>query len=170
VFDPEKLLWLNSQYMARLPAEELLARAEPYAASGLPPKDAALAAVELHRTRARTAIEMGRALSTYATDPEQYDADGLRKNVRPETALELQRLIDAYENVDSWTAQELDAALRQLAAEMKISASRLIHPVRLALTGVTVGAPLFDVVELLGKETALRRLRKFVERIRSGER
>jgi glutamyl-tRNA synthetase len=170
VFDSEKLLWLNSQYMARLPAEELLARAEPYAASGLPPKDAALAAVELHRTRARTAIEMGRALSTYATDPEQYDADGLRKNVRPETALDLQRLIDAYEKVDSWTAQELDAALRQLAAEMKISASRLIHPVRLALTGVTVGAPLFDVVELLGKETALRRLRKFVERIRSGER
>jgi glutamyl-tRNA synthetase len=51
---------------------------------------------------------------------------------------------------------------------MKISASRLIHPTRLALTGVTVGAPLFDVVALLGKETALRRLRNFVERIRSG--
>jgi nondiscriminating glutamyl-tRNA synthetase len=58
--------------------------------------------------------------------------------------------------------------MRQLAAEMKIPASRLIHPVRLALTGVTVGAPLFDVVELLGKETALRRLRKFVERVRVG--
>jgi glutamyl-tRNA synthetase len=169
VFDPEKLLWLNSQYMARLPAEELLARAEPYA-SGVPPKDAALAAVELHRTRARTAIEMGRALSTYATDPEQYDAEGLRKNVRPETAMELQRLIDAYEKVESWTAQELDAALRQLAAEMKISASRLIHPVRLALTGVTVGAPLFDVVALLGKEAALRRLKKFVEKIRRDNR
>jgi glutamyl-tRNA synthetase len=168
VFDPEKLLWLNAQYMARLPAEELLARAEPYAASGVPAKDAALAAVELHRTRARTAIEMGRALSTYATDPEQYDADGLRKNVRPETAIELQRLIDAYEKVESWTAQELDAAMRQLAAEMKIPASRLIHPVRLALTGVTVGAPLFDVVELLGKETALRRLRRFVERVKAG--
>jgi glutamyl-tRNA synthetase len=49
---------------------------------------------------------------------------------------------------------------------MKVSASRLIHPVRLALTGVTVGAPLFDVVALLGQETALRRLKKFVERIR----
>jgi glutamyl-tRNA synthetase len=168
VFDPEKLLWMNAQYMARLPATEILERAKPYAPSGLPPDDAALAAVELHRTRSRTAIEMGRALSTYAADPEEYDADGLRKNVRPETALEIERLISKFEAVESWTAHDLDAALRELAAQMKISASRLIHPTRLALTGVTVGAPLFDVVALLGKETALRRLRKFVERIRSG--
>jgi glutamyl-tRNA synthetase len=166
VFDPEKLLWVNAQYMARMPAEELLRRAEPHAPSGLPPKDAALVAVELHRTRARTAIEMGRALSMYAADPEEYDPDGMRKHVRSETAGEIERLIGAFEKVESWTAQDLDAALRQLAAEMKISASRLIHPVRLALTGVTVGAPLFDVVALLGKETALRRLKKFVERIR----
>jgi glutamyl-tRNA synthetase len=166
VFDPEKLLWVNAQYMARMPAEELLRRAEPHAPSGLPEKEAALAAVELHRTRARTAIEMGRALSLYAADPEEYDPDGLRKHVRPETAPEIERLIAAFEKVESWTAHDLDAALRQLAAEMKVSASRLIHPVRLALTGVTVGAPLFDVVALLGKETALRRLKKFVAKIR----
>ena len=170
VFDPDKLLWVNAQYMARMPAEELLRRAEPYATAGMPEKKAALAAVELHRTRARTAIEMGRALSTYAQDPEEYDPEGLRKNVRPETAGEIERLIGAFEEVESWNPHDLDAALRQLAAEMKISASRLIHPVRLALTGVTVGAPLFDVVALLGKETALRRLRKFVEEIRRDNR
>jgi glutamyl-tRNA synthetase len=166
VFDPEKLLWMNAQYMARMPAEELLERAAPHAAGGLPEKDAALAAVELHRTRARTIIEMGRALSMYAADPVEFDAEGMRKNVRPETAVELERLIAAFEKVEAWTAQDLDAALRQLAAEMKIPASRLIHPTRLALTGVTVGAPLFDVVALLGKETALRRMRKLVETIR----
>jgi glutamyl-tRNA synthetase len=109
---------------------------------------------------------MGRALSTYAVDAEEYDPDGLRKNVRPETALEIERLIQKFEGVESWTAPELDAALRELASEMKISASRLIHPTRLALTGITVGAPLFDVVALLGKETALRRLRNFVEKVR----
>jgi glutamyl-tRNA synthetase len=109
---------------------------------------------------------MGRALSMYAADPVEYDAEGMRKNVRPETASELERLIAAFERVETWTAQDLDAALRQLATEMKIPASRLIHPTRLALTGVTVGAPLFDVVAVLGKETALRRMRKFVEKIR----
>ncbi len=47
-----------------------------------------------------------------------------------------------------------------------MSAGKLIHPTRLALTGTTVGAPLFDVVELLGRETALRRLRRFIEAAR----
>jgi glutamyl-tRNA synthetase len=166
VFDPEKLLWMNAQYMARMPAEELLERARPHAPAGIPEKEAALTAIELHRTRARTAIEMGRALSMYAQDPEEYEPEGMKKNVRPETAAELERLIAKLDGVTSWTAPELDAALRELAAEMKISASRLIHPTRLALTGVTVGAPLFDVAALLGKETALRRLTKFVDRIR----
>jgi glutamyl-tRNA synthetase len=166
VFDQEKLLWMNAQYMARMPAEELLERARPHAPAGIPEKEAALTAIELHRTRARTAIEMGRALSMYAQDPEEYEPEGMKKNVRPETAAELERLIAKLDGVTSWTAPELDAALRELAAEMRISASRLIHPTRLALTGVTVGAPLFDVVALLGKETALRRLTKFVERIR----
>jgi glutamyl-tRNA synthetase len=170
VFDPEKLLWMNAQYMARMPAEELLVRAAPHATGGLPEGEAALAAVELHRTRARTIIEMGRALSMYAADPVEYDAEGIRKNVRPETAAELERLIAAFEKVEAWTAADLDAALRQLAAEMMIPASRLIHPTRLALTGVTVGAPLFDVVALLGREIALRRLRKFVETIRRDNR
>lgn len=166
VFDPEKLLWINSQYMAKMPAPELVKRARPYAPRGLPDEDAALAAIELHRTRARTVIEMGRALSLYAADPEEYDAEGLRKNVRPETAGEVQRLIDKYEEVESWTATDLDAALRELASELRISPSRLIHPTRLALTGVTVGAPLFDVVALLGKETALRRMKAFVEKLK----
>ncbi len=166
VFDPEKLLWMNAQYMARMPAEDLLRRAEPHAPAGVPGKDAALAAVELHRARARTVVEMGRALSMYAKDPDVYEPEGLRKNVRPETAAELERLTAAWELVEDWTAADLEAALRQFAAEMNVPASRLIHPTRLALTGVTVGAPLFDVVALLGKETALRRMRKFVEKIR----
>src|SRR5205823_3570057 len=85
--DRKKLLWMNAQYMARLPAEELLERAKPHAPAGVPGKEAALAAIELHRTRARTAIEMGRALSTYAQDPQEYDPEGVKKNVRPETAL-----------------------------------------------------------------------------------
>ena len=166
VFDPEKLLWINSQHMARMPAPDLLKRAEPYATRGIPDEEASLAAIELHRTRARTVIEMGRALSLYAADPEEYEAAGLKKNVRPETCGEMERLIDKYEAVESWTAADLDAALRELASEMRISPSRLIHPTRLALTGVTVGAPLFDVVALLGKETALRRMRAFVEKLK----
>jgi glutamyl-tRNA synthetase len=165
VFDPEKLLWMNAQYMARMPAEELLDRAAPHAPAGVPPREVALKALELHRTRARTTIEMGRALSSYAADPAEYDPDGMKKQIKPETPALLDRLLAKLEALPDWTVEALEATLRATAEEAGVSAARLIHPARLALTGTTVGAPLFDVAALLGKETALRRLRKFLEAI-----
>jgi len=163
VFDPEKLLWMNQQYIAALPAEELLRRALPHAAGGVPDPAVALRAIELHRPRVRTPIEMGRALSSYANDPADYEPDGWKKHVKPETPRQLEALAAAWEALPAWTAPETEAALRRAAEAETISAGKLIHPTRLALTGTTVGAPLFDVVELLGKETALRRLRRFIE-------
>jgi glutamyl-tRNA synthetase len=165
VFDPEKLLWMNAQYMARMPAEELLARSAPHAPAGVPLGEVALKAVELHRTRARTTIEMGRALSTYSHDPTDYDSDGMKKQIKPETAALLQKLVARFEALPDWSVESLEAALRQAAEAEGVSAGKLIHPARLALTGTTVGAPLFDVFALLGKETALRRLKRFLETI-----
>ncbi|MGH9369875.1 MAG: glutamate--tRNA ligase [Thermoanaerobaculia bacterium] len=162
VFDPEKLLWMNAQYIAAMPAEELLARALPFTPAGAPDRRVALRAIELHRTRARTAAEMGRALSAYARDPEEYDADGMKKQVKPETPGQLERLLERLEVQEDWSVAAIEAALRETAESLGIPAARLIHPVRLGLTGMTVGAPLFDVVALLGKETALRRLRRFL--------
>jgi glutamyl/glutaminyl-tRNA synthetase len=167
VFDPEKLLWMNAQYIARMPAEELLERALPFATAGVPERTTALRAIELHRPRVRTPIEMGRALGSYAADPSDYEADGLKKHVRPETAAQLDALALRLDALPEWTAAGAEAALREVAEKAGVSAGKLIHPTRLALTGVTVGAPLFDVVELLGKETSLRRLKRFVERVRA---
>ena len=165
VFDPEKLLWMNAQYIARMPGEELLARSVGYAPVGISDRETALRAIELHRTRARTTIELGRALGQYAQDPEAYDPDGIRKQVRHETPALLTRLIHRYESAAEWTSGELETALRAVADESGVAAGKLIHPTRLALTGTTVGAPLFDVVELLGRETTVRRLKNFLEAI-----
>jgi glutamyl-tRNA synthetase len=165
VFDPEKLLWMNSQYIAKMPAEELLQRSIAQAPGALPERPAALKAIELHRTRVRTTVEMGRALSSYAGDPTAYDADGLKKNVRPDTPAQMARLAERLDALSEWTAASTEAELRAAADELGVSAGKLIHPVRLGLTGVTVGAPLFDVMELLGKETSMRRLRRFVESV-----
>jgi len=158
---------MNAQYIAALPAEELLRRSLPHASAGPPADDVVLRAIELHRPRVRTTVEMGRALSGYARDPSDYDPDGWKKHVRPETAKQLEALMAALEGLPEWSAAAAEAALRRTAETEGVAAGKLIHPTRLALTGITVGAPLFDVVELLGRETALRRLRRFVEAIRS---
>ena len=115
VFDPEKLLWMNQQYIARMPAPELLARSLPHASGGAPAEAIALKAIELHRPRVRTTIEMGRALSAYAADPAGYDPDGLKKHVKPETGPQLAALAERLEALPDWTAASTEAALRATA-------------------------------------------------------
>ena len=72
-----------------------------------------------------------------------------------------------HRGLASLRASDREAAVSRSAETQGIPAGKLIHPVRLGLTGVTVGAPLFDVLALLGKDVSLRRLRNFVEKIGS---
>ena len=166
VFDPEKLLWMNSKYLAAMPAAELLSRLTP---GGAPPApgDIALKAVELHRERSRTILELRDALAGYGTDPAEYDPAGLKKNVGPETAGLLAELSARFTALQRFDKESLEAELREFAAEKGVSAGTLIHPLRLAATGKTVGAPLFDVLELLGAESTKRRIAAFAGKISS---
>ncbi|MEP6994033.1 MAG: glutamate--tRNA ligase [Acidobacteriota bacterium] len=167
VFDPEKLLWMNQQYLAKVGVPVILdAPTTSAAVRSLPP--AVLArAIDLHRPRVRTLVEMGRALESYAEDPTAYEPEGLKKHVKPETPALLAALVKTLETIPEWTAASTEAALRAAAETASVSAGKLIHPTRLALTGTTVGAPLFDVMELLGKEASLRRLNRFAETVRT---
>jgi glutamyl-tRNA synthetase len=166
VFDPEKLLWMNSKYLAAMTPAELHARLG--AADGvLPPEPVALAAIALHRERSRTITELRAAIADYASDPAGYDPAGVKKNVGPETPPLLAALAERLASAAEFRKEPLEAALRELATEKGIPAGKLIHPLRLALTGKTVGAPLFDVVELLGRETVARRIESFLRSISS---
>ena len=89
VFDPEKLLWMNAQYMAKMPAEELLRRAAPLAPGGVPPRGGGAPgrSSSTATAPARPSSSGARSLA-YAHDPETYDADGMEeagqaRDVRP---------------------------------------------------------------------------------------
>ena len=118
--------------------------------------------VELHRTRARTLVEMGRALSAYARDPAEYERGGLKKHARPETPRQLERLAKRFEELPEWSAAATEAALRETAEAEQIPAGKLIHPVRLALTGSPWARRSSTSWSCWGGKTALRRLEKFV--------
>jgi len=64
-----------------------------------------------------------------------------------------------------FTAAEIEQALRTVAERHDLKGSTLIHPVRLAVTGVSVGPGLFELLELLGRETVLRRLELAIGRV-----
>jgi glutamyl-tRNA synthetase len=67
--------------------------------------------------------------------------------------------------LDPWAESELEGACRQLAGELSLKLVDLAQPIRLALTGETASPPLFGMMADLGRETTLRRLRAFRDRV-----
>ncbi len=163
-FDHEKLLWLNGQYLAGTEPAALVGRLRPF---GIPDRDAALLsrAIALHLSRCRTLKELATALAIYGDDPASFDAAGLKKFGKPENAPVLRTLAQRFSAVIPFAHPALEEEARRLAAESGLSLSALAQPVRLSLTGSLASPPLFELIEVLGKETSLRRIRAFADRI-----
>lgn len=84
----------------------------------------------------------------------------------PTSAIDrLDALLDAFDGI-SWTREDLETALRTRAAAMDVSAGKLIHPLRVSLTGNMASPGIFDVLALLGRERSRNRMEDGVERIR----
>jgi glutamyl-tRNA synthetase len=172
VFDREKLWWMNAPYISASAYEELAPHLAPFLAQvGLPalPADTAAdsarlrQAVELHRTRAHTLAELARAVLPYFQDELAYDRAACGKFLQ-DAALPglLSTLRDRWAAAPALTKEAAEAALRALADERRVKAGALIHPTRMALSAAAGGPPLFDLVEVMGREQSLLRLDRFI--------
>ena len=172
VFDREKLLWMNSQYLARHTIQELMPHLEPFLEqAGLSDSDPdKLATVlELHRIRSRTLKELAEQVLPYFRDLPAYDAAARAKFLKDaELPALLDTLRERYAALPEFTKEALEAGLRTLAEEKGVKAGVLIHPVRMALSAATAGPPLFDLVEAMGQEVTNRRMSAFIAFLREG--
>ncbi len=173
VFDREKLWWMNSQYLAALDHQALLPYLEPFLAqAGLADAGAAdaarlEAAVNLHRPRARTLKELVEQILPYFQDEIAYTPEASAKFLKDPALPELlEALRDRYSQLPSFDKDALEAALRALSEERGVKAGVLIHPTRMALSGATGGPPLFDLVELVGREKTQGRFDRFIAFLR----
>ena len=176
VFDVDKLQWLNGQHMGRKPTEEVVPLVIPHLQEhGVDPhvlegREAWFhALVGLLKVRARTTGDLARQALPYLGDELAFDEDAVAKHWAKEpeaTAERLERLSDRLAGA-SWDEASLEAALRGLSEEIGVGAGKLIHPLRVALTGQSASPGIFEVLVLLGRERALERVRRGVERVRA---
>jgi glutamyl-tRNA synthetase len=73
-------------------------------------------------------------------------------------------LLDVLSSVDDWRAATLETAVRGLAESSGVKLGQLAQPLRAALTGGTTSPPIFDVVEVLGREETLGRIKDILNR------
>jgi len=167
IFDEEKLLWMNGQYLMRMSPEEIYSHLVPFLPNPAPAYEL-LALIELHQKRARTLREMAEQMRYYFADDVavEYEDDAVRKHLKgEELADRLRELHDTLAVIKPFDVVSAEAALRKLAEQHNIGAGKLIHPLRLALTGRAVSPPVFDVAAVLGKERTLRRLSRLIDQV-----
>jgi glutamyl-tRNA synthetase len=160
VFNTEKLDWFNHQHLLRLDDEELIARLKVFGVgSSVLGSDARSSQIlALLRPRCKKLTEYHDQLRPFFEDPASYDPEGMKKHLSvPGTADHLRALVKVYEQSE-WSEAALEKDLRQLAEDRTVKPAVLIHGTRLALTGRMVSPGLFEMMVLIGRESALRRL------------
>jgi len=169
VFDTAKLDWMNGHYIRQLTPSELARRAQPFwRRAGLLP-DGVPNAAEIARLEAMAAVCQERlvklgdivGLTDFFFKDVEYDPLAVDKVLKKEGASETLAAVAAtLASIDDWTHDVLDTGLRALADELGQKPGQVFQPIRVAISGRTVSPPLFESLEILGKETSLARIKK----------
>ncbi|NNE70320.1 MAG: glutamate--tRNA ligase [Rhodothermales bacterium] len=161
-FDMDKLAWFNGQHLRSIPADVLTDRALGLLKAAGVDTDAEYVArvVELMQDRISMADDLVSATGYFFEDPVAYDPTGIKKRWKDDSAELVMAYADALEAALPASAEDYEVALRDITTSREVGAGRLIHPVRLGVSGVTFGPGLFEMLAVLGPDVCARRLRK----------
>jgi glutamyl-tRNA synthetase len=173
VFDRAKLEWFNTQYLQKLPIEQLLPEvAQQLKQDHLWKEEWANGAgqawfsktVDLLRPRVRLLPDFSSWSRAFFSDEFTIDPAAKAKFWKDERVPGLlQKLADRLAALEEWNHDACDQASRQVAEEAGVKAGLLINATRVALVGQAVAPPLFDTMTVLGQERVVRRLRRALD-------
>jgi glutamyl-tRNA synthetase len=168
IFNPEKLEWVNFQYLKATPPEQLAELLVPFLErAGVPvPDDRAWLArvVGTLRDRAKTLVELAEFCGFYLVDRIEPDAKAAAKHLTPALAPALDELVPRLAALPRWDAATIEGAFQATLAAHGLKLGTLAQAVRVAVTGGTVSPGIYEVLDVLGRERTLARLRAVAER------
>lgn len=164
VFDINKLTWMNGEYIKTKDAAELVKSMKDLninVSENINVSDRKLLEiVKLFQPRAKNLEELADSIALFFSDKIEYDEVAVKSVLEKEgVKAKLSELIEKFSALDPFDLQSIETCVRNLAAELGIKAADLIHPIRVAVTGRTVGPGLFETVALLEKEKTIARLK-----------
>jgi glutamyl-tRNA synthetase len=160
-FNPEKLAWLNQQYiMAADPGDlvEMLEYQFEHLGIDAEAGPDLVAVITAYRERAITLRELAAGVTYLYQDDIELDAGAAKKHLRPVVQPALQTLRDKLAELADWTAAGIHEAMQTAADAHELKFGKIGQPVRVAVTGTGISPPIDVTVELVGKERTLARL------------
>ena len=172
VFNPEKLLWLNSQYIINSSAEELAEMVVPFlikekviSEGQTLDKEWLSKAIDTQKERSRTLIELANSLRYYISEDVEYNEKAKIKFLNEKSLPYLIELKDSLVSISDFSALEIEKVFTSIIEKHGIKLGNLAQPVRVAMTGKTESPGIFEVLEIIGKEKTLKRLEKAIKTI-----
>jgi glutamyl-tRNA synthetase len=168
----DKALWMNAEYIRTMPLDELLpmVKAELRATKlwreeyDDEDREWFSKTVDLIRQRYFTLKDFSSQGRAYFSDDFDFDETAVNKNLRKESRLRelLTELAGKMETVEPFNAEAAEAALRAYADKAGVKAGLLINASRTMLTGQAVGPSMFEIFDVLGRDSSVERLRSGV--------
>ena len=165
-FNPEKLLWINQQYIMKADGKQLgldlwwqLERMGIDTKGGPEPEQVA----EAFRQRAQTLHEMAQSAIFFYQDFADYHEKAAKQHLRPVALAGLERIRDGLSVLEDWRAEPIHNVIHDVADSLELKLGKVAQPVRVAVSGGPVSPPIDITLELLGRERTLQRLNRAIE-------
>lgn len=169
-FDLKKLEHLNAHYIRESDNNRLLDLIVPMLEEKLgktltdQQKTWMLHGMDGLKQRAKTLIELADNAAFYAYDlPIEITDEKAHKFSGSESKEIIGSLLPNLENLESWTHDTIHGLAKEYAEKQELKLVNIAQPIRVALTGTTISPGVFDVLEVLGKEESLKRLKAFAQ-------
>lgn len=167
VFDPEKLAWMNGEYVRALEAAKFSRMARPFveAACGRALSDDEWMRFEeiahLVQERTRLLPEAGEQVIFLFEDVDEYDEKSWAKVMTKEGVADvLDAGLAVLTGLEHWNTEAIESALRSLPERLEIGAGKVFQPLRISVTGSSVSPPLFESLAALGRIPTLARIER----------
>lgn len=169
-FDYDKLNWFNAEYIRKMTLEEFHSKAMPYLEGAIKNKDIDLTKVsKILQPRTEVLSQIPEKIDFIDELPEYSNELYIHKKMKTNVDNSLESLkaaLTVLEGITEWNEQTIHDSMMELVQQLGIKNGQMLWPIRTALTGkgVTPGGAI-EIAEILGKEEALRRIRKGIEQL-----
>lgn len=171
VFDLQKLNWLNAEHLRKKTNSELLSLLKnEIAKSEFSNKSISdeklLMIIEAMKERVTFVKDFIYNCLYFYVTPQDYDQKAIEKNWKEDSPQLLKSLAAEFSKLENPTKEDYEKALVKVAEQFNVGKGKIIHPLRLAVSGQSTGPGMYDILYILGRDEVINRIYKAIELVR----
>ena len=168
VWDEKKLHWLSGQHVMNTPTDMLLESIRTIDPDWGKGSEISflISIIEMLKVRSKSLHDFFQQSDYFFNDPASFTAEELKKGWKDETVNQtIEILLNKMATISNWREEDLEKEIKSFAEDQELGLGKIIMPIRLAVCGTLNGPSIFEILELLGRDTSLHRIETALEKL-----